>query len=749
VNETELTTPGADPYADHDAIRELVRRKRDEWGRGREDFIRAAYRNILFYRGKQWIKWDRGTNRFRPAVVPSGTPTPITNVFAPTMDAVNAVFARIEPRLNFAPGNPEEPEDRAAADVATRAISVVEDEVSIRTQRQMLAAWVGLTGQAWLENGYDPSPEHGMVTMDVEHCPACDKTQAPGAGMCETCGGETVPQQTEAPRGKQYVDVCSIFEMFFDASVTEWTKQRAYIREKSVPEDECKARWPHLKDEIKGHMQGSMDEWYAGALPTLGPSLDDSQQSRLLAQTTQRHQGVRVMEQWYWQLPDETYPQGLLAIVLGRAHVAHAGPLPYGALQNGGDRKPFLPTVHFPQHLVPGTAFAKTVADDVALLQAKRNRWESICEAAGMRIGSPVWLEPVGCNVSNLTGDPGQRIKYQTIPGSPGVKPERIAGQGIPLSFIQRIEKIDQEIEQVAATFDVIKGSKPEGVSAGIALQILQERGMSRFGPLFILWEAAWAQQAYQMLEIFRQFATEERLLRIKGRDGAWEVQKFIGADLAGRVDVIPEAGSSMPRSTMVERAEMEQAVGLRLLNPGDPETRFHMLEKFGMTHMLSSLKADTKNAIMDNEAFTALAQDPTLAQAVPEDVDAIRQMDYPMVEQQMQLRGVKIPRVWPGLDDHATHSREHANFGKSETFRKLPEIVQALFEKHKEYHDSLMLAQAQAMQGLQPGQQQGGFMAKPAAMQQPMNTSSSPQRMAGDYGEMEEQYTATPGGGE
>src|SRR5262249_38146413 len=166
----------------------------------------------------------------------------------------------------------------------------------------------------------------------------------------------------------------------------------------------------------------------------------------------------------------------------------------------GGTRRYFLPTVCFPQHLVPGTGSAKTVADDLAPKQAQRNRWESCVEACGMRMGSPVWLNPKGANVKNLTGDPGNIIDYTAV-GPGAAKPGRVPGQPIPVSMIEFIDRIDKTFEELAATFDVIKGARPEGVSAGIALQILQERNLSRYGPLFILWEVAWSQWALQAIE--------------------------------------------------------------------------------------------------------------------------------------------------------------------------------------------------------------------------------------------------------
>lgn len=1078
ANPIETEPKPADPYArtaeNDEAILALVKRKKEDFSKGRDQHIRATYRNLLFMQGQQWIRYDGALGRFRPAALKPGTPTPVTNLFASSMDAVISVFARIEPRLNFAPGNPEEPEDRAAADVATRAIQVIEAETNLRVNRQMLAAWVGMAGGAWLETGYDPDTMHGTRELQVEQCsgPRCGIMRAPALHVeppvppalpCDVCGAPVFAKTETVPIGKMYVDVVSLFEMFFDPSITDWSKQRAVIREQTSSKDEAEARWPDFKEKIVTDVVGSggVSEWYAGALTTIGPELDASTTARMMRQGQGPLQN-RVTEQWYWQLPDATYPKGLLAIVLSRAHVVFAGPLPYARRRQDGGRQPFLPFTFFPQKLVPGSAFPKTVANDLAPKQAQRNKWESILESCGMRMGSPIWMVPNAANVASFSGDPGFVGRYNAAQGLPDPSRWRLSGQGIPLSFIQRVTMFDKEFEELAAcltgdqeipcldgttrtmeelardypdgggmwvygfdreqmrvvpaqiqsawksgtkrcvrvsfkegthvdcsfdhpfltydrgyvwaedlradeaivplvlheaddylsvaqpvdrkdepvhrmvahallglergggkrdvhhrdhngrnnlpgnlevltrsehirrhpetyahlvgprdannrtiqgtysrsqwaaltpeerrarvapmlagrrkqlddmtpeqrsqvqrdrwakipkaqrteiaekvvrrrpsknpkiaahrraywaakppeerqalaakmregrmnhrvasvveigdrevydlqtgtgnfgtgagvfvhnSFDVIKGARPVGVSAGIALQLLQERAMSRFSPQFILWEQAHAEWAGQAIEIFREFATEERMLRIKGRDGAWEVQKFLGADLAGRVDVIPEAGSAMPHSTMVERAEIEQLIALGILNAQDPDTNDEILKRYGKSYMKPSMARDTKNAIMENEAFEVLAADPRIAQATADDVAAAREMDYPMLMAALESKGVKVPRVRGAVDDHSVHSREHGQCLKSEKVRRWPELVQVIFEAHKAFHDTLRIQQMTVLQGLaQNTNATAGFLQPPPAMSQTLNTSSSPARMEGDFDEM------------
>jgi hypothetical protein len=713
----------ADAYADKEAIRSRVQRFYDQYKKGREPFLRAAWRNILFYRGLQWIKWDRGVGRWRTAKLQTNTPTPVTNIFASTMDALISVFARIEPQLNYRPGS-DEPEDRAAADVSRRAIDVIEEEVDIRVWRQILAAWVGLTGIAWLETGYDPSEMWGTKFVQSLECPMCGYTSL-NEQVCPQCQSPTQPAVDEMgqPKGEQtaigkmYVDVPNVFEMYYDYSIPLWKMQRRYIREKAVEVDEAKERWPDIADSITPNATDGGGMTYVLDLPMTGPPIDENQTGRISG--AGRGQNTKVTERWFWELPSKTYPDGLLAIVVGQNLVGYAGPLPYRysvPIDDQGTRRYFLPTVCFPQKIVPGTGAAKTVADDLASKQAQRNRWESCIEACGMRMGTPIWLNPKGANAKNLTGDPGNIVDYNAV-GPGAAKPERIPGQPIPVSMVEFVDRIDKTFEELAATFDVIKGSRPEGVSAGIALQILQERNLSRYGPLFILWEAAWAEWSQQALEIFREFATEERLLRIQGRDGKWQIEKFLGADLQGRVDVAADAGSSNPRSTLLDKAEIEQLAAMRVIDLNDPDVKYMVLEVYGRTNLTPAMALDTKNAIMEDEAFEKLAQDPRMLQAIPEDLQAAQTMDYLSLSQFFQQKyGLALPKVRPSIDDHSIHAREHRNKAKAESFQAWPPMVQTLLEKHAEEHQKLLIAQQQAVMAQQQGIG-GGFMQAPSAM--------------------------------
>ena len=403
--------------------------------------------------------------------------------------------------------------------------------------------------------------------------------------------GPTIPAVDEAgqpvghevPIGRMYTEVATIFEMYFDAACTNWkTGVREYIRKKSSDKVALTRRWG--ADAVEGVTSDTgltVGEAYQDQLPTLagyqpeiGPGAGLLSRTGLLTN--------RISEVYYWALPTDEYPEGVLAVVLGGTKVVHFGPLPY--TEDTG--RPFLPTVYFAIDPVPGSLYSKTPADDLALLCVQHNQHVAHLMMTLNRMAWPIWLMPEGTNIATFSGDPGQILRYNAFGANPA-KPERVQGAGIPNGAITWLQVLEHNMEEITAAYAGTKGDRPAGVSAGIALQMIEDRKNQRFGPLYILWETAWAEWARQQLAIFKQFATEPRLVKIQGRGSLWRVQKFLGADLTGRVDVVAEAGSGAPMSTLVRRAENEQLVAMGALNMGDPEVVAKILADYGRERLV------------------------------------------------------------------------------------------------------------------------------------------------------------------
>ena len=753
--------------ANKSKILTLMRDKHAAWAKGgREALVRNGWRNVLFKRGHQWLVYDRGRAWWRPvSVTKYSGPRPVTNLFASQMNAFCATLARIEPTLLFRPAT-DEPEDRATAEVAQRVIEVCEDETDVRNVRQELAQWVGYTGGAWLESNYDPSPEHGMRLVQHDTCqnPDCGATSPPTTeGTCARCGSPTVPAVDaggapighEVPIGRMETNVATIFEMYFDAAQANWkTGVREYIRKKSSDEATLTRRWgADAVAGLSGDLGLTMGENYQDQLPTLAGYAPETGPGAGLLNRTGSSSG-RISEMYYWALPTEDYPAGVVAVVLGGARVVSLGPLPY----EYGPGRPFLPTVYFPIDPVPGSLYSKTPADDLALKQVQRNQHEAHMLMTLNRMAWPIWLLPEGTNIATFSGEPGQLLRYNAI-GPHAAKPERVQGAGLPNGAITYLQQLDHEMEEITAAYAGTKGDRSTGVSAGIALQMIEDRKNQRFGPLYILWETAWAEWARQQLAIFKQFADEPRLLKIQGRGSAWRVEKFLGSDLTGKIDVVAEAGSGAPQSTLVRRAENEQLVAMGALSMGDPEVVAKILADYGRSDWSPTMKADGETVAKQIAAFETLATQPEAVEllgALLAEAAQIQQASQqafqagqapqplpPVTYDQLLAaagqQGLPLPRVRPQVDGHQVFARELGNWLKGDASQQLPEPIQATVELKHAAHVQIM--QAQAMQNMQMRSgtyPTSGFLSNPGGQQGPTGQPESPARMQGEMREQE-----------
>jgi hypothetical protein len=96
----------------------------------------------------------------------------------------------------------------------------------------------------------------------------------------------------------------------------------------------------------------------------------------------------------------------------------------------------------------------------------------------------------------------------------------------------------------------VLKGSKPSGVDSFSGLQLMVERGQSRFASAFKARGGLYKDWFKFALELEREFGPEERIRPVLSPARTWTQQQFKNAT-AGRFDVIVEDGSMAPKTTL------------------------------------------------------------------------------------------------------------------------------------------------------------------------------------------------------
>ena len=635
-------------------------------------FEREWYRNVLFYLGQQWITYEETFRRWRTRNLPRWVPLPVTNRLSSTVNVIRSSVAQIVPAFTATPTEENERSILSSA-AADKYLDVIMQESGFRSARRRLASWVTVTGNGFLLTEFDTSADTGTITVPGERCQACGAeirpNEIPENMMCPQCGSQDLKEDPklglQIPQGRIKVSALSPFEVYVNNQIQELEDQPVILQIETKNLHSVKQAYGKLADDVEGDQEYDTGQHYLHTLSYMtqtgygtgiaqGKKVDDPTESVTL---------YRVYCKTH-----EDYPEGVYLVMTGDQHILEKiEPYPF---KFKNTQRAFYPIVHVRYDDVPGRFWAKTPIDDLVPKQRQRNELESLYQVIIMRCANPVWVMPTGVQSTPITGDPGIVIRYS---GQGGLKPERLPGMDAPVSVIKFIEQIDQDFEEIANTFAVMKGKNPGSVRAASAIQMLLERGFGRYGSVFDNLEDAYEHWAIQALELWKQKAVFPRVQAVAKAAGSWQFMEFLGSDI-GEVDIRVEAGSTRPRSQASRQMLVGQALQWGLLNPQDPEQKMKVFEEMGMTHLLPGAEADTKVVAEENARYMTWAQQAmdTLSSG---EVDP--QVALPILISTFPIQGS------PVIDHHPTHTVHHRRLCLTDAFRSLPEVLQQMMIQH------------------------------------------------------------------
>jgi hypothetical protein len=296
---------------------------------------------------------------------------------------------------------------------------------------------------------------------------------------------------------------------------------------------------------------------------------------------------------------------------------------------------------------------------DLVLKQVQRNKIESLIELIILRMASPIWLMPEGTYVRNFSGAPGAVITYQSM-GERAKEPNRIPGEQVPSSVMMFLAQIDKDFEELAATFEALKGQTPYSGAPGIVIEQLVEQGLTRFGPALRNVAEGYRTWMQHQIEFYRTYNIE-RTHTQKSALSKWK-NKSSWADIKGAFDVQVDSDSTVPRSSQVETAKVLGAIGQGLVDAADPVIKQKVLRKLHIEDLRDDIEEDMVRAVQENEQMTA-------GQSV---------------------------QAAPFIDNHAVHIYQHRKFANSDTGQN-PQIKQIVGQHLAEHH---MMMDAEANPG-------------------------------------------------
>jgi len=645
----------------------------DRFKRRRWVFEREWYRNIIFYIGQQWVVYDDGSRRWRLRNLNSWIPTPVTNRIASTVNVIRSSIVQVNPAFRGIPTQETE-QSVLAANAADRYLDVIINESGFRGAKRRMASWTTLTGNGFLLTEFDTGPDTGTVFVPGEDCAACGlqmkPEEIPADMTCPRCGStdfqENVENGTDIPQGRLRVSAKSPFEVYADSNIPELEDQTALLIVEQKSLDGVKQTYGDKAAEVEADNLSDQSLNYTSSLAHMTGSGGGP-----VGRSGEDEGQIVTLFRLYLKTSKD-YPDGTYLVMSGDQHILEKKtPYPY---RYKATKRPFYPLTHIRYDDVPGRFWAKTPVDDLIPKQRQRNEVESLYQTILMRCANPVWLLPTGAQSSPITGDPAVIVRYSPVGGQ---KPERLEGAEAPASIITFIQQIDQDFEEIANTFAVMKGKAPGSVRAASAIQMLVERGFGRYGSVFDNMEEAYQQWAVGALEIWRQNTVFPRVQAVAKKSGGWQFLKFLGSDI-GEVDIRVESGSTRPKSEAGRQMLLNQLFQWGLINAQDPEQKMKIYEELGAASFLPGAEADIKVVAEENHKFMTWAQESQ--QKI--EMGGVQNAPDPAMILQMLIATFPL-KGNPVIDHHPTHAVHHRRFALSEEFRALPQIFQDLFVQH------------------------------------------------------------------
>lgn len=366
------------------------------------------------------------------------------------------------------------------------------------------------------------------------------------------------------------------------------------------------------------------------------------------------------------------------------------------------------------ENIPTNTFYGESVLVDLNELQKEFNTLRSEISDAGKKMGRPQLLATIGSIVpGKVTNEAGLIIGVKA--GYP--MPQPLTPAPLPQYYVDQQQVVLQDMEDLSGQHEVSRGEAPAGITAGTAINYLQEKDNQFFAPQYQSIEAGYEKLAISTVELFMQYVPYPRKVKTIGADGAFDTQMLSSSDVAGGTDIRIEPGSAVGESQAAKEAKVMDMFGMGLI---DQNMALRLMEVGGAQKILDILSAAEKKAQRENMKMKMLKPEEIL-QAEQEYEEATMQagldpsmfagvgseVDNPVGAPPADPTGQAGPPPAPPLvqvadfDVHEIHIDVHNKFRMSQEYEILPPEVQEQFEKHVKDHENKMI-QKQMMSFLQ-----------------------------------------------
>lgn len=447
----------------------------------------------------------------------------VFNHIAPVVDIRLSKLSRIRPALAVRAASDDE-EDIKASELASSILSAVQEECDLDGVISEATMWSEICGTAFYKIIWNPNG---------------------GSKVGVTDSGGAVRDGT--------VMICAVspFEIY-PASLGEENleNQTAIIHAKILPVETI-ANTYGVELEGRDISEFSLPHTMPDGLSANNKKLNTYSYFELVLERYMR--------------PTAANPEGRLTVVAGDS-LLYDGSLPYINGTDGTRGYPFVKQISQP---VAGSFFGASVVERLIPVQraynAVKNRKHEYLNRISM---GTVAVEDGSVDIDELTDGglaPGKVIIYR----QGGTPPEMLTLGNVPEEFWKEEESLIAEFTKISGAGDLSENADSfAGVTSATGLQLIIDQDDARLNVAYQSLKRAIKGMGRQILRLYRQFASDVRLMRYAGRDGQ-RLLYFKGSDISSD-DVVLDADTDLNMTPAQRRTVIYELMDRGLFSNDD-----------------------------------------------------------------------------------------------------------------------------------------------------------------------------------
>lgn len=354
-----------------------------------------------------------------------------------------------------------------------------------------------------------------------------------------------------------------------------------------------------------------------------------------------------------------------------------------------------LPLVKFPGVERPDSATDEALVTHIRPLQKELNRTLSqMMEHKNLTL-KPQMMAPHGSLRQRLTDEPGAVWEYNIVPlGGQAAMPSWREMPNLPNYAFEILGNIQARIDAKFNRMPSQRDQLPARSDSGYQVELIQEAVADQISPTIQRMEDALCRAGTIMVQLAQAYYEEPRLVKIKGVGGSVQAKKFMAADLQGGFSFQAEPASGLPRSRAGRVQQIKEMLEMQLI---DPRTAMKQLDLANFNGIQAELAADEDHAYREHEKL--IKGVPLNQIAMHSAMRAVNAGMNPETGQPLQSPEeaemvMERASIMPVPHENpAAHLEVHDRLMKSVEFETYPPDIQHRFHMHRMFTAEMLSA--------------------------------------------------------